>query len=465
MITDRVVALVGRPNVGKSRLFNRLVKKRIAIVHDQPGVTRDVLSEEVDDDFTLLDTGGLGLFGSDTGANIIQATEDQVDFAVQTAKLILFVVDAKEGPTPVDEMVAEKLRRSGRPVELVVNKVDNDRDEEILVDFHRLGFSEPMAVSAEHGRGEGELRERIAERLGPRPPEDKIKDPDAAARIRICFLGRPNVGKSSLGNRLLKSDRLIVTDTPGTTRDAIALDLDYEAEGGAVWPFRLVDMAGVRPRSKVSSSVEYFATVRAQNAIEQSDVVFLVLDAKDGVTRQEKVLAGSILSTYRAFVILVNKWDLALEAFENDEVEGYENEREFREAFAKAARKELFFNPDSPVIFVSALKGFEIDRMLKAARKLYYNVHRKLPTGRLNRLLIQLADKRPPAKKQMTRFRIYYAVQTGNNPIKIRLFCNDPKKLDDPYKRYLEAGVSKEFSLEGCPIKFEMVGKEKRFAK
>ena len=461
MTVNRSVALVGRPNVGKSRIFNRLVRRRISIVHDQPGVTRDVLSAEVDDDYTLLDTGGHGLAEATSSKEISRAVEEQVHLAVQAAGLILFVVDGKAGCAPQDEAVAELLRRSGKPVVLLVNKIDNDHEEANADDFMRLGFGDPVVFSAEHGRGEQSLRDLIAERLGAKPEAEVSADP-ARERIRICFSGRPNVGKSSLGNRMLRSDRLIVTDTPGTTRDAVELDLDYRSEEGKVWPFHLYDTAGVRKNTKLSSSVEYFSTVRTEYAIKHSEIVYLVLDAMDGVTKQDKTLAGQIVQYYRALIILVNKWDLALNAFENGTVEGYENEREFREAYAASVRKELFFNPDSPVLFVSALEGLEIERMLKAARKIHYNLHRRLPTSRLNKLMTSLAEKRPASARKGTRFRVYYAVQTGTNPITVRLFCNRAEKLDDPYRRYLESGVTREFSLEGCPVKFELVGKPGR---
>ena len=459
MNIDRSVALVGRPNVGKSRIFNRLVRRRVSIVHDQAGVTRDVISAEIDG-YTLLDTGGLGMEEASGPGGIAAAVEMQVALAIDAAGLVLFVVDGKAGLTPQDEVVAGLLRRAGKPVVLLVNKIDNDRDEANVHDFARLGFGEPVVFSAEHGRGEAELRELIAGRLGPEPEEAALEDqPD---RIRICFAGKPNVGKSSLCNALLRSDRLIVSDTPGTTRDAVELDLDFQSEEGKVWPFRLFDTAGVRKSTKLDSSVEYFSTLRSETAIKRADVVYLVLDAMGGVTKQEKNLATLVMRAYRGFVILVNKWDLALDAFKAGTMEDYETEREFRESYAASVRKELFFHRETPVLFVSALRGMEIERMLKAGRRIHYLVNRKLPTGRLNRLMISLAEKRPASAKRGSRFRIYYAVQTGTNPLTVRLFCNRAEKLDDPYRRYLEGGIGREFDLAGCPIKFELVGKPPR---
>ncbi len=456
MSDSRIVALVGRPNVGKSRIFNRLARRRISIVHDKPGITRDVISTEVDDDYTLMDTGGLGLVLEEDRADLTEAVEVQVHVAVNAARLILFVVDGREGLTPMDEMVADQLRRAGKNVVLLANKIDDPGTEHRIKEFGRLGFSHRLPFSAEHGWGEGDLREIIAEKLGP-PPEK----PDQK-RIKLSFVGRPNVGKSSLGNRLLKSDRLIVTDIPGTTRDAVEVDLDYQNPDGSTWHFRMIDTAGMRHPGKVSSPVEYFSSNRSEHAIEASDVVYLVLDAKDGVTKQEQKLGGMVLEKGRAMVIVVNKWDLVHDAFREEPLEGYENEREFRETFEKSVRKELFFNPDSPVIFVSALEGFALDRLLKAARRLDYVLDKKLPTGRLNRLLSDLADKRSPPAMKGRRFKIYYAVQTGNRPFRLKIFCNEATTLPDPYRRYLEAGISREFDLGGCPIRFELIGKPKR---
>lgn len=458
MSDPRIVALVGRPNVGKSRLFNRLARRRISIVHDQPGVTRDVITTDVQDGYTLMDTGGLGLVTEGDATTISELVETQVHLAVEAASLIFFVVDGREGLAPLDELVADHLRRSGKPVVLIVNKLDNPGQEERVPEFKRLGFREWAPISAEHGRGEDRVREIILEKLGPAPEKE-----EGEKRIRICFVGRPNVGKSSLSNRLLKADRLIVTDIPGTTRDAVELDLDYQTPDGTIWPFRLIDTAGVRQRTKVSSSVEFFSATRSEAAIEGSDVVFLVVDAKGGVTKQEQNLAGMVLEKGRALVIVVNKWDLARESFEDGRlVEGYATERDFREAFAAAVRKELFFSPDSAVLFVSAKEGYAVDRILKAARRVNYVLDKKLPTARLNKRLIELAAKKAPPSGRGTRFRIYYAVQTGNRPFRIKLFCNEARKLPDTYRRYLEAGISSEFDLGGCPIRFELVGKPKR---
>ena len=267
---SRTVALVGRPNVGKSRLFNRLCGKRMSIVHDMPGVTRDLISTEVRDDYVLLDTGGIGMEIEMTSKKISVAAEEQVEFAIQAASVILFVVDVREGITNLDEIVAQKLRRYGKHVLLVTNKVDLEENEDLADEFIRLGLGEPFCVSAEHGRGITDLEAAIDEKLGPKPEGSEV---DKTDRIRISLLGRPNVGKSSIGNRLLKSTRLIVSDVPGTTRDSVELDLDYQHKDGELLKFRLADTAGLRMKRKVDSPVEYFSTVRTQAALERSDVV------------------------------------------------------------------------------------------------------------------------------------------------------------------------------------------------
>ncbi|MBI5691489.1 MAG: ribosome biogenesis GTPase Der [Verrucomicrobia bacterium] len=467
---SRIVAIVGRPNVGKSRLFNRLARKRISIVHDQPGITRDVISAEVaDGSYTLLDTGGLGYRGEDTPAALTRASEQQVEFAIAAASLILLVVDGLSGITALDERIAARLRSGRKPVRLVVNKADFDDERIALDEAYRLGLGEPLRVSAEHGRGEAELRAAIAEALGPVPAEDVEPTRSPQAPLCVCFIGRPNVGKSSLSNRLLQSDRLIVSDVPGTTRDAIELPFDFVGRDGRTYPFRLIDTAGIKAATKLASPVEYFSRLRSLDAIKNTDVVFLVLDALEGVTQQDKAIAGEAIKEGKPIVLVVNKWDLVQQAFrERGGFEPYKSERDYREKYEKALFDRLFFTPGSPVIFVSALNGYEVDRMLNAAVKLNRTLDKKIPTARLNQLLGYLAERNPPAAVAGRRFRIYYATQTGTRPFRIRLFCNREEKLTEQYRRYLEAGLVDEFDLKGCPIYFELVGKvrdEERLAR
>lgn len=455
----RTVAIVGRPNVGKSRLFNRLARKRISVVHDMPGVTRDVVTAEIEDgSYTMLDTGGLGLTGSDTPAKITKASETQVAFAIEAATVILFVVDAREGVTALDERIASMLRRSKKHILLVANKADSGKEKIAeIAEFYRLGFGEPFYISAEHGNGEAEVRMAILAKLGPVPEED----PGEKERLHICFVGRPNVGKSSLSNRLLKSDRLIVSEVPGTTRDAVELDFTFMNKDGRSWLFRLVDTAGIRSAPKLSSSVEYFSRLRSLEAIHNADVVFMVLDVMDGVTQQDKAIAGEIIKAQKPIVIVVNKWDLVHAAFRKRALPKFEGERDFREKFEKALFEQLFFTPGAPVMFVSALTGHEIERMLRNCRALDRRLDTKIPTAKLNATIISLADRTPPHAIGGQRFKIYYATQTSNRPFRIKLFCNQERNLTESYRRYLEAGLVKEFGLEGCPIHFDLIGKKK----
>ena len=463
MDTQRIVALVGRPNVGKSRLFNRLAGRRIAIVLDQPGVTRDVNAFEVEDPagpYTLLDTGGIGLADAKTPKELIEAAEEQVFVAVEAASVICFVVDAKDGLTRLDEMIAERLRKSGKKILLVVNKVDLPDMEESIGDFARLGFGGGIAVSAEHGYNEDLFRAEILKAL---PPYEAPAVPENAPkrRIRISFVGRPNVGKSSLCNALLKSDRLVVSEVPGTTRDAIELNLDYTDEEGNAFPFRLIDTAGLRRRTRVDTPVEVFSAMRSEQALESADVVFVVLDAMEGVNKQEQTLLGKSLEKAPAVVVLVNKWDYARQAIREGQLPQYENERAFREAFAESVRQTLFFLPESPILFVSAKTGYFVDNILKVAANLDARMDEKLTTGIINRLLDRMFQERSPTMKEGKRFKAYYALQTGNRPFTIRIFCNRVDKLDENYRRYLERGFIEEFGLQGCPLRFTLIGKPK----
>lgn len=459
---SRIVAIVGRPNVGKSRLFNRLARRRISIVHDQPGITRDVVSADVADGaYTLLDTGGLGLKGGESTAELIAASENQVGFAIDAASLIVFVVDGKEGLSSIDERIAQRLRRGRKEVLLVVNKVDFGGEKVDFGEAHRLGLGHPIPVSAEHGQGEEELRAAIAERLGP--ADEAAQAPKTASDpLCFCFIGRPNVGKSSLANRLLQSDRLIVSAVPGTTRDAVEIPFEFKGRDGRMHPFRLIDTAGIKAASKLGSPVEYFSRLRALDAIQRADVVILVLDAMDGVTQQDKAIAGEALKEQRPMVVVVNKWDVVRETFaKGGGIPGYKNEREYRESYEKALFDRLFFTPGAPLTFVSALSGYEVDRMLNAAVQLNRTLDKKLPTAKLNAQLAYLTERTPPPSVGARRFRIYYATQTGNRPFRIRVFCNREEKLTESYRRYLEAGLVESFGLSGCPIIFDLVGRRK----
>ncbi len=460
----RIVAIVGRPNVGKSRLFNRLARRRISIVHDQPGVTRDVLAVDIAEGaYNLLDTGGLGLTGGETPRQLITLSEKQVDFAIDSAQVIIFVIDGLDGVNTIDERIATRLRKSGKHIILAINKADFNDEKIDLAAAYRLGIGEPIQVSAEHGRGEEELRAKILEHLGPAPEVAVSTERAEDAPLCICFIGRPNVGKSSLGNRLMKSDRLIVSDIAGTTRDAIEVPFEFKGRNGRLYPFRLIDTAGIKAATKLASPVEYFSRLRSLDAIQTADVVFLVLDAIDGVTQQDKAIAGEAVKEKKPIVIVVNKWDLVRKQFKErpEGIPGYKSEREYREKYEKALFDRLFFTPGAPVVFVSAMSGYEVDRMLNSAVQLNRTLDKKLPTAKLNHVLNYLAERTPPPAVAGRRFRIYYATQVSNRPFRIKLFCNREEKLTEQYRRYLEAGLVEEFGLNGCPIYFDLVGKER----
>lgn len=455
------VAIVGRPNVGKSRLFNRLAGRRISIVHDRPGVTRDVVVADSPEGYTLMDTGGIGMQPEMTSVEIQNATEYQADFAINASDLLLFVVDGREGLIPLDETLARKFRKMGKEPILVVNKMDEPEKNYSISEFDRLGFKTVVGVSAEHGGGFEELITTIQSKI---PVSNILPIEGNNDRTRIAFIGRPNVGKSSLCNRLLEMDRLIVSDVPGTTRETVELDLDFKSENSEEdWKFRLYDTAGLKRHKRIDSSLDFFSSVRTKKAIESVDVVFLVLDAREGVTKQDKIMADHVLKEGKALSILVNKWDLALDGFRKDPLPGYEDEKDFRKSYLKSIHKELFFLPDSPISFVSALTGYSIKDFLQVARDLDARMDKTLATSALNKLIGEMWEHRPPAKIKGKRFKVFYAVQVENRPFRVKLFCNREERLNDQYRRYLERGIQQKFGLSGCPLKFSLAGKEQRY--
>jgi GTP-binding protein len=456
------VAIVGRPNVGKSRLFNRLAGRRISIVHDRPGVTRDVVVADSPEGYTIMDTGGIGMQPEMTSVEIQDATEYQADFAIRAADLLLFVVDGRDGLLSLDETLSKKFRKMGKKPVLVVNKLDDPENTYSISEFDKLGFENVIGVSAEHGHGFEQLLNCIQENLPEF--ENILPEEGETDRTRIAFVGRPNVGKSSLCNRLLDMKRLIVSDVPGTTRETVELDLDYSLENSDdVWRFSLFDTAGLKRHKRIDSSLDYFSAVRTKKAIESVDVVFLVLDAREGVTKQDKIMADHILKEGRALSIIVNKWDLALESFRKNPLPGYEDEKDFRKSYLKSIRKELFFLPDSPITFVSALTGYSIKDFLQVARDLDARMDKTLSTSALNKVIGEMWEHRPPAKIKGKRFKVFYAVQVESRPFRVKLFCNKEEKLNDQYRRYLEKGIQQKFGLSGCPLKFSLAGKEQRY--
>ena len=450
------IALVGRPNVGKSRLFNRLINRRISIVHDQPGSTRDVIAEETSDGVIIMDTGGIGLSQDLEVELISQAVEEQVEFAIRAADVIFFVVDGRQGCVPLDLEIAGLLRKSGKKVYLIVNKIDNKNDIHLADQFSQLGLADPVLISAEHGFGEDTLRNIIREYAS-----EPTADPENI--IKICFAGRPNVGKSSLTNALLNDKRMIISDIPGTTRDSVSVNIPFKYNENE-YNFKLFDTAGLREKKKINTTIEFFSSLRSHNAIESSDIVLMVIDAMSGITRQDKKLAGEVLKLGKALILIVNKWDLAYEGIEDQYVSGYQNITEFRQKFESSVREELFHLKDFPIVFVSAKTGFHVDEILKQCVELHNRLSQNISTGALNRLIQKMIQKQPPAVVSGKRFKIYYVVHAGTFPHTFKVFCNKFQRLTEQYKRYLQNGIVEHFELYGCPINFIWNEKEARYS-
>ncbi len=457
---SRAGAIVGRPNVGISRLFNRIVGRRISIVHDQPGVTRDLITSDVfDGRYTLMDTGGIGLYRAELTPRVVaDAVEEQVDFALAAASIVLLVVDASEGCVALDLEISAKLRQAGKNVIVVANKADTEDRDGTFSEFFSLGFGEPLLISAEHGRGMPQLMALILKKLGPAPETPRS---EGARPIRLALAGRPNVGKSSLGNRLLGSSRLIVSEVAGTTRDPVRAGLSRTKADGSKATFSLVDTAGRRTANK-RDTLDFFSQIRADEILAETDVVFLVLDAGQGVTRIDKQLAGELALLGCGLVIVVNKWDLAKKAFRDKNIDGFEDEEEFRAKFRNAVRRELFFLPEPPLLFVSAMTGLRHEDMLDAAEGVFTRAGATIPTARINRVIQDLMIKRPPRMVSGRRFKCYYVTQVSKRPIRFRLFCNSEERLEDAYQRFLVKGVHESFDLAGVPVFLDVVGKPKQ---
>lgn len=460
MSNCKSIALVGRPNVGKSRLFNRMLGRRVSIVHDMPGVTRDIVAEKMSCGVLLMDTGGIGATPEMTQKVIADATNEQADFAIAAADLIVLVVDSQAGLMPLDEQIADKIRKSGTDAILAVNKADIPEHDNRISDFCKLGFTNVCPISAEHGRGMDDLWQAIEFYLGELKNEE-VAENSENHRVKICVAGRPNVGKSSIGNRLLGSKRLIVSDVAGTTRDCVKCDIDFTNDRGDVLKFEFFDTAGVRARRKVNTSLDFFSTMRTKEAIAKCDVVMLVIDAMGGVSESDQKLAGEILETGAAIMLVVNKWDYAVNAFKKDGVRGYDSITQFRDKFEEAVREKLFFLSNSPIHFVSAKEDKGMEGLLIGSAKLYRKMVKPLPTPKINALLKDLIQDNPPKYVNGRRFKVYYALQTANRPVTFRLYCNNADILSDAYKRFLENNIRENFNLGGLSLKLELVGKTK----
>ena len=473
-----LIAIVGRPNVGKSALFNRIVKKRIAIVHDQPGVTRDRVSAEAEwggKSFTLVDTGGIGLLrGEKSDDVIIKAAIEQVELAIEAANAIIFVVNVQEGVVPLDREVAEKLRRSGKPIFVAVNKVDTDRAEKGVAEFSELGFEKFFPVTAIHGDGIEDLMNATAALLpvhSSQPTVEALADDSTGggelkivdSSLKLAIVGRPNVGKSSIINALTKSSRVIVSPIPGTTRDAIDVPFEVKTDG-VRQKYILIDTAGMRKARRVDDSIEFFSVQRAEDSIARSDIVVLVLDAEAGITEQDKKIADVIVENRKACIVVVNKWDLfdekVREAREEEiarrnrkqRAEGQEKNLSTLAEFGAWVQQKLFFLDYAPVIFTSAKSGFHLERLLEAIRYVASQLQQKIPTAILNRTLRDAVERRQPVTAAGQRLKFFYATQVKQSPPTFLLFVNRDELFSPQYKKHLADELRRAFGYEGCPI-------------
>ncbi len=435
--TERIVAIVGRPNVGKSALFNRLVRRRLAIVHSEEGVTRDRLmarAEWLGQRFRVVDTGGLALMDrAKSGDEILRATAEQVQAAIEDSAVVLLVVDLTVGLQPLDLEVGRLLRKAGRPVIVAANKADLPGLDEKAGEFAPLGYP-AHPVSASHNRG---IEELMGAALAHLPPETGEAEP---ARLKVAVVGRPNVGKSSYINRLTGKERVIVSAVPGTTRDTIDVPFTLKGADGSERHYTLVDTAGMRKQGRVHESVEKFSLFRAEQCVAEADIVVLVMDAEAGPGTQEKKVAALIREHHKACVVLVNKWDLA----KGTKVKESDYEEEMR--------RELFFLGDIPVVFASAKSGHQIRRSFEVIDAVASRLEAKLPTGVLNRVVRDAFARSQPPFSRGRQLKFYYATQTGQNPPRVTLFVNDPTLSTPTHQSYLTARLRAAFDLAGVPL-------------
>ncbi len=460
-MTDRIfnVAIVGRPNVGKSRLFNRIVGRRISIVHDKPGVTRDIVAEPLGENIILMDTGGMFSVPEASEKIIGEATTKQAKFAVSNSDAIIFVVDSQDGLTPLDIEIAKLLRDSGKPVLLAVNKIDVPQHQIRAFEFHRLGFPDFAEVSAEHGIGFDKIISFLECKFGK--IDANFKDADSE-RIKISFAGRPNVGKSSIANRIIGEERMIVSPVAGTTRDVVKFDIDATSRKGEPMKFRFFDTAGLRLKRKTNTSLDFLSSGRARNAISKSDVVFMVLDAMEGVSELDKRLAGEIFDAGASIILLVNKWDYASKTFAGGELRGYKNLADFKSKFEEAVRKALPQLGNAPIYFCSAIENKGLGGILEAAFGMYKRMNMPVSTGKLNSAVGKILDGYPPKYVRGKRFKVYYCVKTGSRPFTVRVYCNTASALAESYKRYIIGGLRDALGLGGVSIRLDLVGKQPR---
>ncbi len=427
-----LVAIVGRPNVGKSMLFNRLVGKRLSIVEDTPGVTRDRLYAECEwcgRKFDMVDTGGIE---PSTDSEILLFMREQAQIAIGAADVIVLVTDIRTGVTAADKEVANMLLRARKPVVLAVNKADSTGAEDPAVyEFYELGLGDPISVSAIHGHGTGELLDACVAHF---PPQEEEEEEDDC--IKVAVIGKPNVGKSSLINRILGEKRVIVSDMAGTTRDAV--DTPFENDKGK---YVFIDTAGIRRRSKVDERVEKFSVMRAQLAIERADVCVIMIDGRDGVTDQDTKIAGLAHEAGKASIVVVNKWDLV------------EKETGTMEKMRKDIMRDLAFMSYAPVLFISALTGQRTERLFELINYVNDQSNMRISTGMLNDVLADAQARVQPPTDKGRRLKIYYMTQTGVKPPNFVIFCNSRELFHFSYQRYIENQIRSVFGLEGTPVR------------
>ena len=428
-----IVAVVGRPNVGKSTLFNRLAGERISIVQDTPGVTRDRIYADVEwtgRKFTLIDTGGMEIGAEDI---ILKQILQQAEIAIETADVVLFVTDGKTGMTDDDKQVANMLRKTKKPVVLAVNKVDSvERDSMNIYEFYELGIGDPIAISAGQALGLGDMLDEV---IAYFPEQQEYDEEDEV--IKVAIIGKPNVGKSSLINKILGEDRLIVSDIAGTTRDAIDTPIEIDGQ-----KYIFIDTAGMRRKSKIKEEIERFSIIRAVAAVERCDVAILLIDANEGITDQDTKIAGIAHERGRAAIIAVNKWDVI---GKNDKT---------MNQYLKDIGNELAYMPYAPKVFISALTGQRIKRMLELIQTVYQNHALRISTGLLNDVLIEAtAMQQPPADKGR-QLKLYYMTQVSIKPPTFVIFVNDRELFHFSYRRYIENQLREAFGFVGTPIHF-----------
>ncbi len=460
-----LVAIVGRPNVGKSTFFNRMLGDRIAIVEDLPGTTRDRLYGDTDWNgrtFTLIDTGGLE-FGSDipvgqvglTGqpGDLMDHVQAQAELAIEEADVIVFMVDARSGITAADEEVADVLRRTKKPIIIAANKADNANRRMDAVEFYNLGLGEPIVLSSIQGVGTGDVLDRIVEEL-PEDNTDQEESDEEDETPRIAIVGRPNVGKSSLLNAIVGVDRAIVSDMPGTTRDAIDSEIEFQGR-----KLVLIDTAGIRRRGRVGPGIEKYSVLRSSRAIERCDVALLLIDASEGIAAQDMHIAGEVADAAKGVVIVINKWDLAQEQrrAERDEdiLPHPDDEIETAEQYRKLVQEEFKFMPYAPVIFASAKTGYHTQSILETVVHIAEMRFLRVPTSRLNEVVQDAVRRHHPAIIRNKPLKVYYATQTRVNPPTFTFFINDVQAMHFSYERYLENRLREAFDFRGTGIRLQ----------